>query len=179
MSAAPDLVVTPDGRARLGSRSFRCALGSGGVRRFKQEGDGGTPAGSFPLRRLFYRPDRLRRPETALAAQQLTPADGWCDDPADPNYNRHVKRPFWRGHEVMWRGDHLYDLIVEVGYNDFPPVPGRGSAIFIHLARPDYGPTAGCVAFNQADMLAILRELTPASRLVVEPRPLIQLRLTR
>jgi len=169
MTGACDLVVTPDGRAEIGGRDFRCALGSGGVKRFKMEGDGGTPAGSFPLRRLFYRPDRLRSPETGLPSQQLTPADAWCDDPGDPDYNRHVKRPFWRGHEVMWRGDHLYDLIVEVGYNDSPPVPGRGSAIFIHLARPDYGPTAGCVAFNQADMLTILKALEPESRLIVEP----------
>jgi L,D-peptidoglycan transpeptidase YkuD (ErfK/YbiS/YcfS/YnhG family) len=165
----PDLVVTPDGRARLGRQSFRCALGAGGVRRFKLEGDGATPAGSFPLRHLFYRRDRMREPETGLPKVQLTPADGWCDDPADPDYNRLVKRPFWKTHEVMWRGDHLYDLVVDVGYNDNPPIAGRGSAIFLHLARPDYGPTAGCVAFSQVDFLAILKRLEPTSRLIVEP----------
>jgi L,D-peptidoglycan transpeptidase YkuD (ErfK/YbiS/YcfS/YnhG family) len=169
VSRAPDLVVTPDGTARVGRKTYRCALGAGGVRRYKVEGDGATPAGSYPLRRLFYRPDRLRAPETGLPTQQLTPADGWCDDPHDPNYNRLVKRPFWRGHEVMWRGDHLYDLIVEVGYNDTPPVPGRGSAIFVHLARPDYSPTAGCVAFSRDDLLAVLKKLGSESWLVVEP----------
>ena len=168
MNTSPDLCVTPDGRARLGRHSYRCALGAGGIRRFKLEGDGVTPAGSFALRRLFYRPDRLREPQTGLPTVQLTPADGWCDDPADPNYNRLVKRPFWRGHEVMWRGDHLYDLVVDVGYNDDLPIPGRGSAIFLHLARPDYGPTAGCVAFSQPDFLAILKRLTPDIRLVVK-----------
>jgi L,D-peptidoglycan transpeptidase YkuD (ErfK/YbiS/YcfS/YnhG family) len=170
MTAAPDLVVTPDGRARLGRQNFRCALGSGGVRRFKLEGDGATPAGSFALRRLFYRRDRLREPQTGLPKVQLTPADGWCDDPRDRDYNRLVKRPFWNTHEVMWRGDHLYDLVVDVGYNDNPPIPGRGSAIFLHLARPDYGPTAGCVAFSKDDFLAILKRLGPTSRLIVEPR---------
>lgn len=167
---AADLVVSPDGHANLGRRGFRCAVGRGGVRRFKLEGDGATPAGDFPLRRLFYRPDRIREPETGLPRVTLTPADGWCDDPTDPYYNRPVKRPFWKGHEVMWRGDHLYDLVVDVGYNDDPPVPGRGSAIFLHLARPDYSPTEGCVAFSRGDFLWILSRLTPQSRLIVKPR---------
>lgn len=164
-----DLVVSPDGRAKLGQKTFRCALGRGGIRRFKLEGDGATPAGDFPLRRLFFRPDRIRNPVTGLPPVALTPADGWCDDPQDPFYNRPVKRPFWKGHEVMWRGDHLYDLVVDVGYNDVMPVPGRGSAIFLHLARPDYSPTEGCVAFSLTDFLTILRRLTPESRLVVAP----------
>ena len=169
MSTAADLVVTPDGVARLGRQRFRCAIGSGGVRQFKIEGDGATPAGDFALRRLFYRRDRMGEPATGLPVVQLTPADGWCDDPADPNYNRLVKKPFWRGHEVMWRGDHLYDLVVDVGYNDVMPIAGRGSAIFLHLAQPDYSPTAGCVAFSRSDFLTILARLTPASRLIAVP----------
>lgn len=167
MSSAVDLVVSIDGRCRFGGRDFACTLGSGGIVTDKKEGDGGTPVGAWPLRRLLYRPDRGARPRCVLSAQAIAPDDGWCDDPADAAYNRPVKLPFAASHETMWRNDHLYDLVVVVGHNDDPPVPGAGSAIFLHIARPDGGPTAGCVAFAREDLEAILAGLTEQSRLVV------------
>jgi L,D-peptidoglycan transpeptidase YkuD (ErfK/YbiS/YcfS/YnhG family) len=162
-----DLVVTADGFCTLGSRRFRCALGSGGIVAEKREGDGGTPVGSWPLRRLLYRPDRLDAPRCALPVAAIARQDGWCDDPAHADYNRPVTLPFAASHEEMWRDDHLYDLVVVVGHNDDPPVPGAGSAIFLHLAREDWGPTAGCVAFTRADFLQILAAIDSKSRLVV------------
>ncbi len=146
---------------------YRCAIGRGGARpaTAKQEGDGATPLGSYPLRWLYYRPDRLTSPATGLTAKPLDPNDGWCDDPADAAYNRPVTRPYPARHEALWRDDHIYDLIVVLGHNDDPVVPGRGSAIFLHLARPDWRPTEGCLALADADLRAVLRDCGPATRL--------------
>jgi L,D-peptidoglycan transpeptidase YkuD (ErfK/YbiS/YcfS/YnhG family) len=146
---------------------MRCALGRSGIARSKREGDGATPAGLWPLSHVLYRPDRLAPPQTALPVFSLTPDDGWCDDPADPAYNRPVKLPYASRAEAMWRGDGLYDIVVVLGYNLDPVVPGHGSAIFLHLARPDYAPTEGCVAVNRADMFDILRHSGPNSAMLI------------
>ncbi len=162
-----DIEVFPDGRVTFGDRSYDASLGRAGVVKDKREGDGGTPAGIWPLRRVLYRADHLAAPETGLPVSPIGPHDGWCDDPADPAYNRPVTLPFPASHEAMWRDDHLYDVVVVVGHNDDPPVPGRGSAIFLHLKRHDGGSTAGCVALARADLLSLLKDATPRTRLVV------------
>ena len=162
-----DLLVDPAGTARWGERRMRCALGRDGVRAHKREGDGATPAGAWPMRRLLYRADRLALPPTRLAAAALTPADGWCDDPADPRYNTAVPLPCDASAEALWREDGVYDLIVPLGYNDAPVVPGRGSAIFLHVAKADYAPTEGCIALAREDLLAVLRAAEDACRVVV------------
>lgn len=164
-----DLTVSADGFLRIGARSYRCALGRGGVREEKIEGDGATPVGSFALRRVLYRPDRLEAPETALPLAPVEPDQGWCDAPADPMYNRQVRLPYPASHEKLWRDDHLYDVIVVLGHNDDPPEPGAGSAIFMHVARADYGPTEGCVALRLPDLLAVLAACGPADYLGVTP----------
>lgn len=145
------------GSLAVGERVLSCALGRGGLTDRKREGDGGTPIGRFPLRRLFYRPDREAIPATGLPALPVAVDLGWCDDPDDPaNYNRPVRLPFTGSHERMWREDGVYDLVVELGYNDAPPQAGLGSAIFLHLARPDWAATEGCVALARDDLLAVL-----------------------
>jgi len=137
-------------------RRFHCALGRAGVSDAKHEGDGATPVGAFFLKRLFIRTDRIARFETGLETQALSPDDGWCDDPDHPAYNQLIKLPFDAGHEALWREDHVYDLIIEISHNDDPVVPGDGSAIFIHIAKPDYAPTEGCVALAKDDLLQLL-----------------------
>ena len=161
-----EITVTPDaggnngcndggpvttGRLRWPGGEVPCVLGRGGIRAEKREGDGATPVGRFPLRRVLWRADRLTPPETALPLHPIAEHDGWCDAPDDPNYNRLVKLPYAAGHEKMWRDDALYDLVVVLGYNDDPVTPGRGSAIFLHVAKPDYAPTHGCVALAKED----------------------------
>ena len=159
-------------RARFGGRDRPCAVGRGGVCRRKEEGDGATPAGSWPLRRVLYRADRLAPPATALPAAPIGEADGWCDDPDDARYNQPVRRPYPGRHERLWREDGVYDCVVVLGYNDDPPAPGLGSAIFLHIARPDYAPTEGCVALALEDLLDFLRQADPCGHVRVElPRP--------
>lgn len=161
-----DLIVNPEsghrGTLSFGDARFACALGRAGVVADKREGDGGTPAGRFPLRALRYRVDRLSTAETGLPAAPIAESDGWCDDPADPaRYNRPVTLPHAGSAEKMWRDDALYDLVVVLGHNDDPPVPGAGSAIFLHCASPDLDPTEGCVALPRATLLELLPRLTP------------------
>jgi len=156
-----DIEVFPDNRLVLGARSFRCALGASGVARSKREGDKATPAGRFSLRRVLYRPDRLAAPETTLPLSPLQPQDGWCDAPDDAHYNQPVVLPYEASHERLWRDDHVYDIIVVLGYNDAPAVPGKGSAIFMHVARPDYVPTEGCIALTLQDLKTVLAQCRP------------------
>lgn len=148
--------ATADGRLRFAGREARCALGPAGVLTKKREGDGATPAGVFPLRRVLYRADRVAPPDTALPVAAIHADDGWCDDPADANYNRPVKLPYPASAEHLLRDDHVYDIVVILGHNDAPPVTGLGSAVFFHLAHADYRPTQGCVAVSEADMRAVL-----------------------
>jgi L,D-peptidoglycan transpeptidase YkuD (ErfK/YbiS/YcfS/YnhG family) len=143
----------------------RCAVGRAGVvpEADKREGDGATPAGRYPFRRVFYRPDRERPPLSGLTVIALREDDGWCDDPADPAYNRPVRLPYPASAEQMWREDGLYDIVVVIGHNDDPPVPGMGSAIFVHCANIDadgnYATTAGCVALAKDDLRALVHAL--------------------
>ena len=156
-----ELIVHPRGEAEWRGRRYRCALGHGGVRDDKREGDGATPAGDFGLLRVLYRADRLASPTTVLPVDALASDDGWCDTPGDAAYNRQVKLPYKAGSETLWRDDGLYDVIAVSSYNDTPAVPGRGSAIFVHVARDNFEPTEGCVAFTRDDLLTILREWAP------------------
>ncbi len=148
--------VTPDGILRLGRDAWRCVLGKGGVRQDKQEGDGATPVGLLPLRRVLYRADRLAPPACVVPREPLAPDDGWCDDPHHPDYNRHIRLPHPARHEHLWREDAVYDIIGVLGWNDAPVQRGRGSAIFLHLARPDGAPTEGCIALAERDLRAVL-----------------------
>jgi len=168
-ASGDDLVLHPPSMLGWHGRRFACAIGWGGVRTDKREGDGATPAGRFPLRRVLYRPDRVAPPRTALPIAPLSPGDGWCDDPAHPLYNRQVRLPHEASHEELWRSDRVYDLIVILGHNDAPVVRGLGSAVFLHVAQPDYAPTAGCVAVAEGDLLAILAGVHRQTCLRVPP----------
>ncbi len=172
---AMDMIVSPgvdssSGHVAWRDATYRCALGAGGVTRAKREGDRATPAGRFALRRLYYRADRIRRPTTGLSGvSPLDPADGWCDDPSDARYNRLVRHPYATSAERLWRDDGLYDVIAVLGYNDDPVVAGAGSAIFLHVGRPGYEPTEGCVALALDDLLTVLRDCDDMTWLCVTP----------
>ncbi len=152
---------------RWSGGAARCAIGRGGIGRKQREGDGVTPAGIFPIRKVLYRADRVLRPQTGLPAEEISRDDGWCDAPGDPGYNRPVKLPYPASAESMWREDRLYDVVAILGFNDDPVVDGAGSAIFLHCARDDFGPTEGCVALKLPDLLNALSGLDPGANIEI------------
>jgi len=158
--------VFADGRLVFGRMVCRAAIGRGGLVAHKEEGDGGTPLAVLPLRRVLYRADRVARPQAVVPVEPIAPEDGWCDDPSHRDYNTMIRLPHEARHEELWRRDAMYDVIGVLGWNDAPVQRGRGSAIFLHIARPDYAPTEGCVAVSLADLLALLK----AGLSAVEPK---------
>jgi L,D-peptidoglycan transpeptidase YkuD (ErfK/YbiS/YcfS/YnhG family) len=159
-----------DGHIALDGRNLRCALGKAGViaAADKREGDNKSPVGVWVIREVLYRPDVYPDgPRTALPIKAMAPDDGWCDAPGDPAYNRPVKLPYPASAERMWRDDHVYDLVGILAHNDDPPVPGMGSAIFLHLARDGYPGTEGCVALARADIEALLAVAQPGDAIEI------------
>jgi len=156
-----------EGRLALAHGVLRAALGRSGIAALKREGDGATPLGRFSVRQVLYRADRLPRPRTQFPIHAIRAGDGWCEDPADRNYNKLVKLSARAQADRLHRADHLYDLVLVLGYNDRPLVRGRGSAIFVHLARPGCSPTAGCIALSRHDLLMLLAQARRGSAIVV------------
>jgi len=155
-----------EGRIALAHGVRRAALGRSSIAALKREGDGATPLGRFPIRQVLYRARRVPRPRTELPVRAIRSVDGWCEDPTDRNYNRLVKLSRSRA-EHLTRIDHLYDLVLVLGYNDRPRARGRGSAIFLHLARRGYSPTEGCIALSRQDLLMLLAQLRRGSVIAV------------
>ena len=155
------------GWLRAGPLAWPVALGRGGILANKREGDGGTPRGSFRPRRLWWRGDRHSRPQTFLPARIITGEDAWCEDPKDRHYNQGIRLGAEQGGDRLQRADHLYDFIIEIDHNTRPRIAGRGSAVFLHLARDNFGPTAGCVSMTKAAMRQLLRRLGPKTKIII------------
>lgn len=150
-----------------GAGAIKVAIGRGGVAANKHEGDGATPRGRYRLVRLWFRPDRLPRPRTLLPCRAITAADGWCEDPGDRRYNRPIRLAAADAGDRLTRSDRLYDLVIELDHNQRPRVAGRGSAVFIHVARPGLAPTAGCVAMPAPTLRRLLARLGPATTVTI------------
>ena len=155
------------GVLRAGPLTLPVALGCAGIRANKREGDGTTPRGTFRLKRLWWRADRHPRPMTLLPVRRITSHDGWCEDPSDRHYNRPVKLLQAKADRLA-RTDPLYDFVIEIDHNTRPRVAGRGSAVFIHVARPAFAPTAGCVALSMNSLRRLLAQVGPRTRIMVE-----------
>jgi L,D-peptidoglycan transpeptidase YkuD (ErfK/YbiS/YcfS/YnhG family) len=162
-------VATAKGQFHFSQIQVPCALGRGGViaAENKTEGDGASPTGTWPIRRFLYRADRLQKPKAQLALSAIQPNDGWCDASHDPAYNQAVTLPYPASCENLWREDEVYDLIGILGHNDDPVVPDRGSAIFLHIARPGYLPTEGCIALSLEHMLEVMALAEPGSAIKI------------
>jgi L,D-peptidoglycan transpeptidase YkuD (ErfK/YbiS/YcfS/YnhG family) len=161
------------GRSRglllAGRHAIPVVLGRAGIAADKREGDGATPRGRFRLVRLWWRADRLPRPGTRLPVRRIDPALAWCEDPADRRYNRPFRRSASEPGDRLWRDDRLYDLVIEISHNTRPRVAGRGSAVFVHVARLDRSGTAGCVALAAKDLRRLLGRLGPGTRVDIGP----------
>src|SRR5271170_242455 len=166
-AAASQNLEYHEGRLIWPGGSARAAVGRTGVAANKKEGDGATPTGTFPLASGFYRLDRMAAPRSSLVVRTLSPQDAWVDDPADQNYNRLVSLPYPAHTEQMWLDDAVYDLLVVIGYNMDPVVPDAGSAIFLHIARPDFSPTAGCIAVEEDVLVRLMPLLGSGSTITV------------
>ena len=155
------------GRLTFGATSMACTIGRNGAcaASDKREGDGCTPLGVWPLRGVLLRPGKVDPAGLLLPWRWVRVGDGWSDDPADPAYNRPVRLPRGFSAESLIRADDAYDVIVILGHNDRPPVPGQGSAIFFHLSEGR--PTAGCVAVERADMVRLLPLLQPGDAMEI------------
>ena len=159
----PQLIVRrlsparPVGWLEFGSYRWPCAFGRAGISPNKKEGDGVTPRGVYVLRRVLYRADKIQRPMTGLAIQRTAPDMGWCDAVGDRNYNRKIRHPYPVSAEQLWRDDELYDLVVVLSHNERPRIQGRGSAVFMHVARPGFRPTEGCIALRKSDLRKLLK----------------------
>jgi L,D-peptidoglycan transpeptidase YkuD (ErfK/YbiS/YcfS/YnhG family) len=153
-----------------GQSAFRpspVALGRAGIKASKREGDGGTPAGRFHPVRLWWRADRLPRPRTLLPVRRIGRDDAWCEDPSDRRYNHAFRRSANEPGDRLHRDDALYDLIIEIDHNTRPRVAGRGSAVFIHVAREGFSPTAGCIGLRRNGLVQLLRLLSPKTRIII------------
>jgi L,D-peptidoglycan transpeptidase YkuD (ErfK/YbiS/YcfS/YnhG family) len=154
------------GRVMVAGLNIPCALGSGGISRLKREGDGCTPAGRFAFCGGFIRRDRMIRLAPWLVPTR--PHWGWCDAPESPRYNRRVDLPCPAAHELLWREDNVYDAVIVLNYNLAPRRRGRGSAIFFHLARKNFSPTAGCVAISAQNMRRLVPRLSETCVMVIK-----------
>jgi L,D-peptidoglycan transpeptidase YkuD (ErfK/YbiS/YcfS/YnhG family) len=157
------------GRLELGWLRVPCAIGRSGVAALKREGDGAMPLGTWRLAEVLWRSDRGfgRRPVCMLPLRAIRPDDGWCDTASDRNYNRSVRHPYPASAERLWRDDRLYDIVVVLDYNRRPRIRGLGSAIFMHVARPDFAPTEGCIAIRERDLRLLLSRIGPGARIVI------------
>src|SRR5271163_2358376 len=156
-----------DGRLRWSRGNAAAAVGRAGVKADKHEGDGATPAGTYPLVSILYRPDRVAAPLSQLPVKPLAPGDGWVDEPADANYNQPVSLPYPASAEQMWRADDLYDALVVIGYNMEPVVPGAGSAVFLHIVRSNFAKTEGCIAVDREVLVSLIPLLGPGSTITI------------
>jgi L,D-peptidoglycan transpeptidase YkuD (ErfK/YbiS/YcfS/YnhG family) len=156
------------GWLRAGALAWPVALGRGGILANKREGDGGTPRGMFRPVRVWWRADRHARPATTLPIRAIRPVDAWCEDPGDRRYNRAITAPPGAPGDRLRRQDHLYDFIIEIDHNTRPRVAQRGSAVFLHLARPGLAPTAGCVAMPKEKLHQLLKNLGRRTRIDIQ-----------
>ena len=159
--------ITGPDRLMYESKTYKCAIGLSGISDSKKENDGATPAGQYNIRSVLYRPDRIPPPDTFLRIEPLKIDDVWCDNPEKKEYNLKVTRSKGLITERLWRKDSLYDLILIIGYNDDPVIVGKGSAIFIHVAKPNYKPTRGCITLKLVDLYQILKSLKPSDTILI------------
>ena len=147
---------------------LQCAIGRNGLTGNKREGDLSTPVGTFHFNKIYYRADRLGSIEFIIDSSIISKNDGWCDDQKSDLYNQHIQFPFQGSAEHLYRDDHIYDIICVLNYNTSPIIPGRGSAIFLHIARSGFLGTEGCIAIEREALIEIATNLTSDSRIVIK-----------
>ncbi len=149
-------------------KKLRCAIGRGGIKKNKVEGDLSTPIGAFKFNKIYYRADKLGEINFEIISTIIQKNDGWCDDERSSFYNQYIQFPFNESAEHLYREDDIYDILCVLNYNTSPIIPGLGSAIFLHVARSNFAGTKGCIAIDKEALLTIATKITYDSRIVIE-----------
>jgi L,D-peptidoglycan transpeptidase YkuD (ErfK/YbiS/YcfS/YnhG family) len=154
------IIINKSGYLKYRDLKFKCALGKSGIGNKKIEGDNITPKGVFNIIKIYYRKDRVKKLSSKFKLIEITKNMGWCDDPKSRKYNKPIKLPNKYSHEILYRKDNIYDLILVLNYNIKPTIKNKGSAIFIHVAKKNYKKTAGCVALKKANLIKLINTLS-------------------
>jgi L,D-peptidoglycan transpeptidase YkuD (ErfK/YbiS/YcfS/YnhG family) len=154
------IIINKSGYLKYRDLKFKCALGKSGIGNKKIEGDNITPKGVFNIIKIYYRKDRVKKLSSKFKLIEITKNMGWCDDPKSRKYNKLIKLPNKYSHEILYRKDNIYDLILVLNYNIKPTIKNKGSAIFIHVAKKNYKKTAGCVALKKANLIKLINTLS-------------------
>ena len=161
------IIINKSGYLKYRSLKFRCALGKSGIGNKKMEGDNITPRGIFKIIKIYYRKDRLKKLSSKFTLIEIKKNIGWCDDPKSRKYNQPITLPNKYSHEVLYRKDNIYDLILVLNYNIRPTIKNRGSAIFIHVAKKNYKKTAGCIAIKKNDLMSLVKEINKNTKVII------------
>jgi L,D-peptidoglycan transpeptidase YkuD (ErfK/YbiS/YcfS/YnhG family) len=153
------IIINKSGYLKYKDLKFKCALGESGVEKKKKEGDKITPRGTFNIIKIYYRSDRIKKLSSQFKLNKITKKMGWCDDPDSKKYNQLIKLPTKYNHEILYRRDNIYDLILVLNYNMKPTFKNKGSAIFIHIAKKNYKKTLGCIALKKVDLINLVKEI--------------------
>ena len=147
---------------------FKCAIGKAGIRKKKKEGDNITPKGIYKIIKIYYRDDRIKKISSKFKLIKITKKMGWCDDPKSKEYNQLIKLPNKYSHEKLYKKNNTYDLLLVLDYNMKPIVKNKGSAIFIHVAKRNYKPTAGCIALKKKDLLKLTKIIKLSTKILIK-----------
>ena len=161
------IIIKKSGYLEYKNLKFRCALGKAGIKKKKKEGDNITPEGTFKIIRVYYRRDKIKNISTLIKKKEIKKKIGWCDDPVSSFYNKEIKLPSKFSHEKLYRKDNLYNLILVLNYNINPIIKNKGSAIFIHIAKKNYEPTAGCIALKKRDLVELLENIKKNTKIKI------------
>jgi L,D-peptidoglycan transpeptidase YkuD (ErfK/YbiS/YcfS/YnhG family) len=153
------IIINKSGYLKYRDLQFKCALGKSGIGNKKIEGDNITPKGTFDIIKIYYRSDRIKKLSSKYRLIKITKKMGWCDDPKSQKYNQLIKLPTKYSHEILYRRESIYDLILVLNYNMRPTIKNKGSAIFIHITKKNYKGTAGCIALKKVDLIYLVKEI--------------------
>jgi L,D-peptidoglycan transpeptidase YkuD (ErfK/YbiS/YcfS/YnhG family) len=161
------IIINKSGYLKYRNFKFICALGKFGIGEKKKEGDNITPRGIFNIIKIYYRKDRIKKLSSRFKPIEITKNMGWCDDPKSRKYNQLINLPTKYSHEILYRKDNIYDLILVLNYNIKPTVKNRGSAIFIHVAKKNYKKTSGCIALKKVNLIYLAKEIKKNTKVLI------------
>jgi L,D-peptidoglycan transpeptidase YkuD (ErfK/YbiS/YcfS/YnhG family) len=161
------IIVRKSGHLIYKNLKYRCAIGKAGIKKKQKEGDNITPKGTFKITRVYYRSDKIKNISTSIKKIKINKNMGWCNDSKSPFYNREIKLPSKFSFEKLYRNDNLYDLLAVLNYNTNPVKKNKGSAIFIHIAKKRFKPTAGCIALQKKDLMNLMRVVKKNSKIKI------------